>query len=146
MPTDHTGTDHLEVRHETKDVNIRAIVIFGIGLAAVCVLVLAFLAFLFGLLERVQPEPAPTSALEVPFQPPPEPRLQVRPSVDMERLNAFQDNILNRYGWVDRSAGVVRIPIDRAMEIVAERGIPKTLGAGGPEFEIPAPAPPRVKR
>jgi hypothetical protein len=42
----------------------------------------------------------------------------------MRRLRAADEAILNSYGWVDEEAGVVRIPIDRAMELTLERGLP----------------------
>ncbi len=63
---------------------------------------------------------------------PPEPRLQTNPREDLRDLRAQEDAILNSYGWVDRAAGSVHIPIDRAMEIVLERGIPggKPMAAG----------------
>ena len=54
----------------------------------------------------------------------PEPRLQVAPPVDLAALRAREDAELNGYGWVDRGAGVVRIPIGRAMDLVAQRGLP----------------------
>ncbi|MGH7176034.1 MAG: hypothetical protein ACREJC_01520 [Tepidisphaeraceae bacterium] len=62
--------------------------------------------------------------------PPPEPRLQPNPSherldrQDMQALLAREQAALSSYGWVDRQTGVVRIPIDRAMQIVVERGLP----------------------
>jgi hypothetical protein len=47
--------------------------------------------------------------------------LQVQPQTDLERMRATEEAILNSYGWVDREAGIVRIPIDRAMEVLAAR-------------------------
>jgi hypothetical protein len=46
---------------------------------------------------------------------------------ERDELNNFrtQEEIqLNSYGWVDQKAGVVRIPIERAMQLVAQRGLP----------------------
>jgi hypothetical protein len=56
--------------------------------------------------------------------PSPEPRLQVDEVRDLGRLHEHEDSILNSYGWVDQKAGIVRIPIERAMDIVAQRGLP----------------------
>ncbi len=39
-------------------------------------------------------------------------------------MHAKEDLLLENYSWVDESKGVVRIPIERAMELVAERGLP----------------------
>ena len=52
----------------------------------------------------------------------PPPRLQTTPASDLATLKAIWNRRLHGYGWVDRSRGVVRIPIDRAMGIVAARG------------------------
>lgn len=54
----------------------------------------------------------------------PRPNLQVNPRDELLALEARDDAVLHSYGWVDREAGVVRIPIERAMELVAERGLP----------------------
>jgi hypothetical protein len=54
----------------------------------------------------------------------PAPRLQVAPQVDLAALRAREDADLNGYGWVDRKAGVVRIPIERAMDLLVQRGLP----------------------
>ena len=65
---------------------------------------------------------------------PPAPRLQVNPARDMAELRRAEDRVLKGYGWVDEAAGIARIPIDRAMAIVAERGLPdaeQTPAAGG---------------
>ena len=53
---------------------------------------------------------------------PPEPRLQTDPRADLRELRAAESAILDNYAWVDKSAGVVRIPIQRAMDLLALRG------------------------
>lgn len=49
----------------------------------------------------------------------PPPRLQIDPKADLETLRQRNQEVLNSYGWVDRGKGIVRIPIDRAMELLA---------------------------
>jgi hypothetical protein len=44
--------------------------------------------------------------------------------MDLEHLRQHEDNLLNNYGWVDPKAGVVRVPIDRAMDLVLQKGLP----------------------
>ena len=39
-------------------------------------------------------------------------------------MRAAEDKILNGYGWVDQAHGVVRVPIDRAIDMLAQRGLP----------------------
>ena len=55
---------------------------------------------------------------------PPGPRLQTNPRDDMRELRARDEEILTSYGWVDKNAGIVRIPIDEAMKLVVQRGLP----------------------
>lgn len=55
----------------------------------------------------------------------PAPRLLVDDgNADVADLHARENLLLNNYTWIDRSKGTVRIPIDRAMEIVAQQGLP----------------------
>jgi len=54
----------------------------------------------------------------------PEPRLQVAPREDLQTFRAREEAELNSYGWIDRTAGIVRLPISRAMDLLVERGLP----------------------
>jgi hypothetical protein len=72
--------------------------------------------------QAAQP-PAPPLADTRPALPP-EPRLQEQPWRDLEELRRAEREILAGYEWVDRDAGIVRIPVERAMVILAERGLP----------------------
>jgi hypothetical protein len=51
------------------------------------------------------------------------PRLQTQPFKDVYTLHQGEQEKLTTYGWVDKGAGVVRMPIDDAMRIVSERGM-----------------------
>ena len=62
----------------------------------------------------------------------PAPRLQERSDLDLQDVRAREDRILNTYGWVDKSRGIVRIPVDEAMKLVAEQGL------GGPPAMAPS--------
>ena len=55
---------------------------------------------------------------------PPAPRLQTQPFRDVYDLKSAQRDVLNGYGWIDRANGVVHIPIERAMQLTLERGLP----------------------
>jgi len=55
---------------------------------------------------------------------PPSPRIQVNPGADIQSYFQSQQNLLNSYGWIDRQNGIVRLPIDRAMELILQRGLP----------------------
>lgn len=54
----------------------------------------------------------------------PSPRLQTDDVYDMSVMHGRENLYLNNYTWVDRTNGVVRIPVDRAIDIIAERGLP----------------------
>lgn len=55
---------------------------------------------------------------------PPAPRLQVNPARDILEHRRAEDRVLSGWGWVDAEKGIARIPIDRAMALVVERGLP----------------------
>ncbi len=57
-------------------------------------------------------------------QEPPAPRLQQQPFKDVYLLRLGEAERLASYGWIDKGAGIARIPIDRAMELTLERKLP----------------------
>jgi hypothetical protein len=55
----------------------------------------------------------------------PTPRVQTDDgNQDLADLHQREDLLLDNYTWADQSQGKVRIPIDRAMELIAQRGLP----------------------
>ena len=54
----------------------------------------------------------------------PSPRLQVDPADDLAALRRAEDERLSSYGWIDRDRTTLHIPIDRAMALTAQRGLP----------------------
>ena len=65
----------------------------------------------------------------------PAPALQVHGREDLETLRKREDKELAEYGWVDRSNGAVRIPIERAMQLIAQRGLKQPAGRPGKSSE-----------
>lgn len=62
---------------------------------------------------------------------PPAPRLQSQPALELGQFQAMEDSILTTYGWVDKGAGLVRVPVESAIVRVAQEGLPfDTLLAG----------------
>jgi hypothetical protein len=109
--------------HETRDVRLTPVVI-ATALIAALVLVSAF--GMMGLFDALAAREARRSAPANPLagavsKVPPEPRLQERPIEDLHALRAAESRLLGGYSWVDRDAGVARIPIDRAMELTVQR-------------------------
>ena len=57
-------------------------------------------------------------------QPPAGPRLQVDPELELIQFKVIEDSLINTYGWIQKEAGVVRIPVDEAMKLMLQRGFP----------------------
>ena len=111
--------------HEERDANAAWIVgiivfllVFGLSLHGI-------LAGFLGALKRMPP---PTDSWRPRVQAgrtgPPGPRLQVSAPADLQAFRAREESELESYGWINRTAGVVRLPIERAMELVLQEGLP----------------------
>jgi hypothetical protein len=139
----HIDGQNEEVDFEREDLGAKPILIFLLGLVIGCVLVALVLRGLYSYLDsyenRHQPVESPlvqqttadTRIVEKgDINKFPQPRLE---GEEMSEINAFrmqEEQTLNSYGWVDEQAGVVRIPIDRAMALLAQRGLPTKPQAG----------------
>ena len=124
---EHPRVDHPAVHHEESDVDIRGIFGFGIGLAVACILISFVVWVLFQYFEareRKKVTPQFPLAAQQENRLPPEPRLQTNPRADLADLRAQEEKVLETYGWVDRNGSVVRIPIDEAMKLTVQRGLP----------------------
>ena len=107
--------------------NIGAILAFGAGLIVVCVAAALIVFVMFSYFEAREALSVPVEyplAVGQGNRVPPEPRLQNNPREDLRELRAKEDELLGSWGWVDKNAGVVRIPIDDAMKLTIERGLP----------------------
>ncbi len=115
------------VHYEESDVNTGAVLKIGIALIllAAAISVVVWLVFVwFDGREDTQLRLEHPLAGGQELRLPPTPRLQVTPRQDLRDLRAREDQTLNSYQWVDRSAGIVRIPIAEAMKLTVERGLP----------------------
>ena len=113
-----------KVDYERQDLNVRSVVIFAVGLLAVIIMSMILIAVILNTLNtrRAAVETSPPTAFPTPAAPrlQPNPIDQTTAVEELDQLRAREDAILNNYGWVDREAGIVRIPIERAMELVVE--------------------------
>ena len=112
--------------YEANDLSFRPVIFFGAGLIGVTILVLLSMsAFFTSMAARRAQQDTPLSPLALARpQHPPEPRLQIAPRQDLQHIRQTEEDILHSYGWVDRGAGIVRIPIEQAMDLIATRGLP----------------------
>lgn len=119
-PAEHDGGGG----YERKDLDPRLVLRFlfyGVVLLSVAAFFLMWgLLRLLGPGEEAQPSPQLKAVRIVPAPP----RLQVNPARDLEALRKREDELLGSYGWVDREKGVVRIPIERAMDLLVKEGLP----------------------
>lgn len=119
---------------EHQDANVKVLLIVGFGIFAT-LLVAGF--GVAGLLwwYDLKPEKSVT-ALERTVGKPPEPRLESDPRVGGTGVTTDGLALIEHYGWVDRNAGLARIPVDRGILLLAERGWPSRAE---PEAGQPAP-------
>lgn len=120
VPQSHNGGGG----YEHKDADARIIVYSTLGLIVSLVIVCFIVVGIFKAMQDVMPREAPVSRIENPNRLPPEPRLQPYPATQLQVLRQHEDDVLDNYGWVDQNAGVVRIPVHKAMDIMAQRGFP----------------------
>jgi len=112
-----------QTHHEERDISLRAVV-WTVGVSVVMVLVIAAGVWWFYSYIRAQDEAKDVrrTLVAAPSPIPPDPRLQVDPEQELRDFRRAQDEILNSYGWVSREQGRTRIPIQRAMDLLVERG------------------------
>jgi hypothetical protein len=114
-PTEATGG------YEARDLSPRAIGLFAILVAAAIALGILvaywFLWYSADEAARTGSRPPLLFGQEGPAGP----RLQVDAPKDLREFLAEEDTLLHSYGWVNRQTDTVRIPIDQAMQILAER-------------------------
>jgi hypothetical protein len=124
-------------KHEESDVSVRGIV-WSLVILSACGIVLHFtmtgLWWFFG--QTMAPKDA-VSPWAGPRELPPSPRLQVAPVADLQTYTRTERERLSSYG-IDAESGAVHIPIERAMELVVQRGLPVRKMAAAPASLLPS--------
>ena len=128
------------VAAEPDRVSTRVVFRFAVFLAALSIVAMLLMLALFQFLERraVRSDAASIDAAGLQRREdrlPPPPRLQIHGTRDWQEFRSSEEKQLTTYGWMDRATGVVHIPIEAAMELVAQRGV-------GPLSSLPATASP----
>lgn len=117
----------LAAGHEVTDADAAPLVKAGIALAVIMLVGLVGMLVMFRTLTYVQPlydpaeAPHPLSTTRAGAS---GPRLQPDPPREKAALQTFENNLLTTYDWVDADK-VARIPIDRAIDILAAAGLPE---------------------
>jgi hypothetical protein len=146
----HSPKTNGHADYERRDIGVRAVYYFLGGLAvALVVSYLAVNVFYHSLEKRAQADQTPLSPLvsNAPVDtrrlPPeyktdaegtdyekylqktfPEPQLETNERTELSKIRLREEDTLSTYGYVDENAGTVRIPIDRALDLLAQRGLP----------------------
>jgi hypothetical protein len=115
--------------HEKKDADVTTIALIAIGGLFLVLLVqlTVWMTLRHMRLGRAEKEQGIARVSESSKQFP-EPRLQIDPALDLARMRARDLRDLDTFAWVDRKGGTFRIPIGRAMQLLAERGLPDVGG------------------
>ncbi len=154
MDEPRNNADPAQRGYEPSDISTRRLFAFAAGVVALVVLGVLLSAAVFHFFVRHESLGPPASPFENVRQLPPSPRLQTTAPFDLGRYHDSQNEILGSYGWVDPQAGFVRIPIERAMKLVLERGLPirgssqvkgqaSTPGRAAPPGKLPTAPTPR---
>jgi hypothetical protein len=127
-------------QYEHTDANVWVIVKFGIWLVASALVIHIGLGFMFSMLKtqasQSQPNEYPLAANTEPRLPA-EPRLQQFPRNEIYEFRKGEEQELHSYGWQNKDAGTVHIPIERAMQLVVQRGLPVAEAPAGGQEETP---------
>jgi hypothetical protein len=127
MRPQNAGSAGVVRGHERRDVNLRVILITLFIMGVTAIVIHTCLWFLMRAYAANPAEALEKAAADARGpQTPPEPRLQVSPPSDLGEVRRAETAALSTYGWTDRGAGFARIPIDRAMDLLVQRGLPRT--------------------
>ena len=133
--------------YERQDIGVAPILYFLLGLAVAGLLVYFVVNGIYSYLEKqseLQQTPvsplvtnAPTDTRKLPTdygdylkQSFPSPQLEIDERNQLDKIRIEEEQTLSTYDWVDQKGGTVRIPIDRAMDLLAQRGLPVRAQTG----------------
>ena len=123
--------------YERLDISAKGVLYFFLSLAAGTVLIVVFLAGMYTYLDKrergLQPTlnplatNVPTDTRSISEHYPehafPNPRLETDERTQLNEDRLKEDGKLDSYGWADEKAGTIHIPIERAMDLIAQRGL-----------------------
>ena len=136
----HGHSGH-ETEFEREDLSARGVFAFMIGLAIVGVVIYFIIIGMYSFLDRYERSQMATASplvtskgatsrvvtqddMDKAFKDNGAPMLEINEGVDLRKDLINQEDRLNSYGWVDEKDGVAHIPIERAMELTVQRGLP----------------------
>lgn len=131
-----TGQGHSAYAPETeqfdREINVRGVVWSGVVLLVVAVVAHLLMWWMLKGFQRYdEKRDVRLSPIEAasPQQPPPAPLLQQNPVLDMSAMRETEDKELNQAAWIDQRQGLVRLPLQDAIDVIAARGVaPEVVG------------------
>jgi hypothetical protein len=131
---------------EKRDVNIKGLFIFAFWMAVVLFVTLVGMYFTFNAYKKAQPlGPTMSPMVKEDYRyPTPKPLLQVHPHQELQDYCDAQQKEVTTYGWVDQPSGVVRVPVDRAEELILAKGLPARSASDAAAADAPMVAPATV--
>ena len=111
--------------HETTELRFRGVIFSVVVLAVLIAVAMWGMGVMFDWMQAGwQAKDAPLSPLADTVERPAVPLLQTRPPQELEILRRSEESQLDSYQWIDPEQGVVQIPIERAIDILSEKGLP----------------------
>jgi len=139
--------------YERSDIGVAAILYFLAGLAVSLLLVYFVVDGLYHYLDkRSEAEQAPVNPMvttapadtrripsDYPHEVFPDPKLEEDERGQLNGIRLKEEQTLSTYDYVDKNAGTVRIPIERAMDLIAQRGLPTRAQGSGMQTAMAQP-------
>jgi hypothetical protein len=123
--------------HEPIEASVRGVYITGAILAGVVIASFLLMLALLGLFSDATGG-VPASQFAIPDS-------LTQRARQLQRLRSSERELLEKYQWVDPAAGIARIPIERAMEIIAEQGFSREVDDPAAAGTPPASEPPAAE-
>ena len=122
----NSATERSHRNHERKDVDVMSVMTIVLMLVISCGVISLSVGLMIHYFKwHASAKTAGKANIPVTaVQQFPGTRLEVKPGASLAELRAAEDADLNSYGWIDRNSGTIRIPIERAMQLLLERGLP----------------------
>ena len=111
--------------HESSDVPVKPLLLSLGALGVGCLFAMWVMRTMFRSFDAsARSRDVPGHVLAEEHQIPPPPKLEANPTAENEESAVAERRLLESYGWIDRDAGVVRVPVERALELVLQEGLP----------------------
>ena len=134
-------------KYERQDLRVTGILYFLLGIVVVTAICLFALNGIYGFLDRREKALQPAVNPLLTHVPPdtrsvapgypqstfPNPKLEEDERGQLNDIRMNEEKVLYSYGWIDEKSGILHIPIERAMDLIVQRGLPVRPRGGASE-------------